>query len=242
MAKRPTVPHRQAHIAGVCWTLALVFGAVAALPFVEGHFMSGTWAVAFLAMFATAGALVIALMFTSRARKVSRLRSDEALLARWELDDEMLRAYVGLLHEESSAKSKALIWVVGFFFAVITLGVLFFLEAGERMAFAMIMATIFLIVWGASRFFPWYYRRRNLKADRQIWIGAKYAYINGYFHNWDFPLSGLSQVGVLHKPFHGLHLVYYYTDRTLRHTHTLKIPAPADMDLQPLVEKIRTAN
>ncbi len=238
----PKVTNKQAFSAGICWVLALLFAGLMVLPFVEGNPLSGAWALAFISIFLMLSSVVTAFLFTGRARKMARLLSSDTLLARWELDDEMLRAYVALQNEESAAKHKAIMWIVGFFFAAITLLFLFFLDKEEMGGFALIMGAIFLLVFGASRFFPWYYRRRNLKADRQILLGAKYAYINGYFHNWDYPLSGLSKVAVLRQPFFGLHLVYYYTDRTLRNTHVLKIPAPEGMDLQALVDQIRAAN
>ncbi len=238
----PKVANKQAFTAGICWVLALLFAGLMILPFMEGNPLSGAWALAFISIFLMLPSVVTAFLFTGRARKMARLLSSDTLLARWELDDEMLRAYVALRNEESAAKHKAIMWIVGFFFAAITLLFLFFMDKEEMGGFALIMGAIFLLVFGASRFFPWYYRRRNLKADRQILLGAKYAYINGYFHNWDYPLSGLNKVDVLRQPFFGLHLVYYYTDRTLRNTHELKIPAPVDLDLQALVDQIRAAN
>ena len=238
----PKVPNKQAFTAGIFWVLALLFAGLMTLPFLAGAPLSGAWALAFISIFLMVSSVVTALIFTSRARKMARLLSSDTLLARWELDDEMLRVYVSLQNEENAAKNKAVMWIVGFFFAAITLLFLFFLDKEEMGGFALIMGAIFLLVFGASRFFPWYYRRRNLKADRQILIGGKYAYINGYFHNWDYPLSGLTKVAILRKPFYGLHLAYYYTDRTLRNTHELKIPASADLDLQSLMEQIRSVN
>jgi hypothetical protein len=82
-------------------------------------------------------------------------------------------------------------WMIVILFGLISLPFIFFLEGGEMLYFLLIMGSLILIVFGTSRFFPWYYRRHNLKGDRQVLIGSKYAYVNGYFHNWDFPLSGL---------------------------------------------------
>jgi hypothetical protein len=44
------------------------------------------------------------------------------------------------------------------------------------------------------------------------------------------------------KPFYGINLVYYYTDRTLRHSEALFIPANEDMDLESLVESMKELN
>ncbi len=89
---------------------------------------------------------------------------------------------------------------------------------------------------------PIYYRSSNRKGDGRILIGTKYAYINGYFHNWDFPLSRLSKIKIIKEPFYGIYLVYYYTDRTLEHSEELFIPADEDMDLEGLMQSMKEQN
>jgi hypothetical protein len=81
-----------------------------------------------------------------------------------------------------------------------------------------------------------------MKGDGNILIGAKYAYINGYFHNWDFPLSGLSMVKAINEPFYGIYLSYYYTDRTLRHSEEIYIPSNKEVDLEKLIIKLNKLN
>lgn len=80
------------------------------------------------------------------------------------------------------------------------------------------------------------------KGDRQIFIGEKYAYFNGYFHNWDYPMSGLTKAKAIKKPFHGIHLAYFFTDLTWRHLHEIKIQIPEDFDSLPMLTQLRLAN
>ena len=89
---------------------------------------------------------------------------------------------------------------------------------------------------------PQYYKYQNLKNDGKVLIGAKFAYINGYFHNWDFVLSGLSKVKVMRQPFYGINLVYYYTDRTLNNSEELFIPANENENLDELVSILKMKN
>ena len=77
-----------------------------------------------------------------------------------------------------------------------------------------------------------------MKGDGNVLIGKKFAYINGFFHNWDFPLSGIKKVKIVEKPFYGLFIQYYYTDRTLINTEELTIPAPKDIDLQMVLNEL----
>ena len=232
----------QKRISNVFWILMVVFDLLMVVPFCDGNPLSGFWALAFISMFLSLSSCVVAVIFLNRSRKMDKLLAGEALLARWELDDEALQAYVTNQKMETSEKNKAIMWLIAILFGLITLLFLFFLDGDERAGFLQIMGSIVLIVFGASRFFPWYYHHQNLKGDRQVLIGRKYAYINGYFHNWDFPLSGLTKIAAITKPFYGLHITYYYTDRTLKHTQDLKIPAPAGMNLLPVIDRIRKGN
>ena len=173
---------------------------------------------------------------------MDKLKTGEKLLVHFQLDDEMIKKYAQTLREESKEKNKAIMWVIGILFLIVTIIFLFIIEKDERGGFLAIIGSIVLIVFAASRFFPWYYYRRNLKGDGQILIGEKYAYFNGYFHNWDYPLSGLSKVKSIKSPFHGIYLAYYYTDRTWRHTHEIKFPVPEEFDPNPIIQRLRSAN
>lgn len=232
----------QTSFSNIFWALTVFFSVVSVFPFLEGNPLSGFWAMAFVSFFLTLGSCCIAFIFLNRSKKMDKLLTGEALLARWELDDQTLHHYIATQKKGNVEKNKVIMGSITLLFGLISIPFLFFLESDEIAGFLLIMGATLLMVFIASRFFPWYYHRQNLKGDRQILIGEKYAYLNGYFHNWDFPLSGLSKITTIKKPFYGLHLTYYYTDRTLKHTHDLKIPAPAGMNLQPLICLIRKSN
>jgi len=222
--------------------LTILAVVIMVLPFLGGNPFTGMWALAFLGIFLSLFFFVVALLFGRRAKKMDNLQTGEKLLAHLQMTDEMKKQYATTLRSETREKNKAIIWVVGVMFAIITIPFLFFLEADEIGGFILIMGSIFLIVFTASKFFPEYYYRKNLKGDNQILIGEKYAYFNGYFHNWDYALSGLSKVKAIKKPFHGIYLAYYYTDLTWRHSHEIKFPLPKNFDPKPIVERLRSSN
>jgi hypothetical protein len=98
-----------------------------------------------------------------------------------------------------------------------------------------------VVLTGLFAFFmPYYYRYKNLRGDGYVLIGKKYAYVNGFFHNWDFPLSGLDKVKIMNKPFRGLYLRYYYYTRTLRNEEVIEIPVNENIDIEKIVEKLIT--
>jgi len=222
--------------------LTVIFIAVMLLPFFEGNPFSEIWALAFISIFLGISSIIVALIFRKRAKKMDKLLSGEKLLVHLELNEEMLQQYASTLKTESQQKNKAIMWVIGILFFVITIPFLFFIERDEIAGFLIIMSSILLIVFLASRFFPFYYYKKNRKGDGQILIGVKYAYINGYFHNWDFPMSGLSKVKSIKQPFHGIHLSYFYTDRTWKHFHEIKIPLPDNFDSEPIIQQLKWSN
>lgn len=222
--------------------LTILAVVIMVLPFLEGNPFTGIWALGFLGIFLSLFFFVVALLFGRRAKKMDRLQTGEKLLVHLEMTGEMIKQYATTLRDESRAKNKAVMWVVGALFVLITTPFLFFLEGDEIGGFVLIMGSVLFFVFVASKFFPGYYYRKNLKGDGQILIGEKYAYFNGYFHNWDYPLSGLSKVKAIKEPFHGIYLAYYYTDLTWRHSHEIKFPLPESFDPKPIVERLRSSN
>jgi hypothetical protein len=236
------IKNKQRSTARTFYTLTVVAALMAAAPFVLGQPFPAAPAMSFLGIFLTLFFFVAAMLLARRAKKMDNLQTGEKLLVHLQMTDEMKKQYATTLRDENQAKNKAVMWIIGALFVIITIPFLFFLEADEIGGFLLIMGSVLLIVFSASKFFPGYYYRKNLKGDNQILIGEKYAYFNGYFHNWDYPLSGLSKVKAIKKPFHGIYLAYYYTDLTWRHSHEIKFPLPKNFDPKPIVERLRSSN
>lgn len=173
---------------------------------------------------------------------MDRLLTGEKLLAGWIMTDDERQVYSENLKNTSRSKNKVIMIVVTIFFVVITIPFLFFLDRDEAGGFLLIMGSIYLIVLLFSRFMPYYYHYSNLRGDGQILIGSQYAYINGYFHNWDFPLSGIRSLKHIKEPFRGIMLKYFYTDRTWTNEHSLYIPVPDSINIEELIGSIRKEN
>jgi membrane protein YdbS with pleckstrin-like domain len=211
------------------------------LPFVDGSPLEGVWAVVMVSLFLMIVSVVVALVWRDRAGKLERLESGEELLAEWILDSEQKRRYIEHLYESSRAKNMVILTIMLFWIVLIFGGFVLFMDEGRWIMGGVavgLIAVLTLFAYGMPR----YYRRSNLKSDGRIMIGVKYASINGYLHNWDYPLSGLSSIRIIQEPFYGIQLVYYYTDRTLRHTQELTIPANKDIDLNQLVKQLKELN
>jgi hypothetical protein len=222
--------------------LALLFALLVIVPLAMFEGEDWVFALSFVAIIAFFSSLVVAWMFHARAKKLQALIDKEELLASWKLSAIQQANYANYLFEAQKSKNRAIFTVMVFMFVVIFGIFIAVIEEDAKMPMflTMVGSIGFLSLFAFGM--PYYYYRTNARGDGEVLIGAKYAYINGYFHNWDFPLSGLSDVKVIQKPFYGIHVVYYYTDRTLKHSHEMYIPANEDSDLESIIEKMLQAN
>jgi hypothetical protein len=180
-------------------------------------------------------------MYGKRSKKMKALLGKSELLAGWDMDREMKEIYVAEFRREIYSRSKMLLWVISGFFLFFTVLFLFILK-DDWPIFVVIMGSAYLVILMAGLSAPPYYTSRNRKGDGHVLIGAKYIYINGYFHNWDFPLSGLTSIKPIEKPFRGIELVYFYTVRRNVQTQEIRIPVPAFVDQEKIILQIQAKN
>ena len=218
-----------------------VFLLIVILAFIDLDMLPIHPALAFISFFIVLSSIVIGYMFKSREEKMQTLITGENLLAEWTLTNEQKENYSTYLFENEKNKNKFILYSIAAI-AIVVFGI-FILVIDEGKLF-MFLILIGLILFLASFAYgmPFYYKRSNLKGDGKILIGAKYAYINGYFHNWDFPFSGLKKIQQIETPFNGINFVYYYTDRTLSHSEELFIPVSEDIDVAELISTLKELN
>ncbi len=224
-------------VRGALWVTLAAVGVVAA-TILEGSPLYKMHVLSFIAGFIALSGLVTAWIFRLRAKKLATLISGENVVAAWQLSREEKSAYAGYLFSFERSKNLGILGIITFLIVVIFgLFILFIDEAKGAMALMALGLILLLSLFALSM--PVYYRQRNLAGDGIILIGRKFAYVNGFFHNWDFPLSGIQKVKPIEKPFHGLYLQYYYYDRTLKNTEELHIPAPPAIDLRELARLLK---
>ena len=211
------------------------------LPSMDWSPIAGVWAISFVSFFLFISSLVVMWMFRGRSERLQTLISGENLLAEWTLTPEQKEKYINYFYEQEKGKNMAILFSISFV-AIIVFGI-FILVIDEGKLFMLgVLGALILFLSFFAFVMPIYYRHSNQKGDGKILIGAKYAYINGYFHNWDFVLSGLSKIKIIKEPFYGIYLIYYYTDRTLKHSEEIFIPANEDVDLEGLIQSMNELN
>ncbi|MDD3721978.1 MAG: zinc-ribbon domain-containing protein [Lutibacter sp.] len=217
--------------------MAVLFLIISILPFYDNNPLTGIWGIAFVGLFAFLSAIIIAVIFKSRAKKLQTLITGENVLASWILSTKEKSDYVNYLFANEKAKNKGIFWISTILTVIIFVIFILVIEEGKAAMFLAMIALIVLI--GLFAFgMPMYYKNKNLNGDGNVLIGKKFTYINGFFHNWDFPLSGIKKAHIINEPFYGLFIQYYYTDRTFINTEELNIPAPQNADLAPIINKL----
>ena len=237
--KKIELKNNQTPIVRRAWYAAGLFFMIIFLAFTE--IIEIHPAIVMISIFFLLVSVIIAFMFRSREKKLQKLIDGKHVLAHWTLTPEQRKNYVQYLFKMEAGKNVIILLTISVI-AFIVFGLfIIFIDEGKLFmlaALAGLIAFLALFAFGM----PFYYRYKNSKGDGNILLGGKYAYINGYFHNWDFPLSGLSKIKIIRKPFYGIHLVYYYTDRTLTNSEELFIPANEELDLEPIVTLLKQRN
>jgi hypothetical protein len=233
------IKNQQSSIANKSLLFGLIFLVLTYFTFSEGNPISGIWALGLLGIFGLITSLVVFFIFKSRSNKMKSLITGEKVIAAWQMNDELKNQYINHLYEHESAKNKGIFFLTSILIIVIFGIFILFIDEGKG-AMAMVMLALIGLIGFFAFVMPKYYKSKNAQADGKVLIGEKFAYINGFFHNWDFPLSGIRKVKIIEEPFHGLYLQYYYTDRTFTNTEELNIPVPQEIDLKEVVLKLNS--
>ena len=239
--KKITIQNSQSSIVKKSWFAAAIFSLVIILAFMDLDVLPIHPSIAFISFFFLLSSIVIAFIFRSREKKLQSLITGKNLIASWTLNAIEKEQYVHHLFQNEKGKNKG-IFIITTVLIVIIFGIfILFIDEGKAAMFFIMLGLIAFIALFAFGM-PFYYKQQNSTYDGYILIGKKYAYINGYFHNWDFPLSGIKKASIINEPFYGLHIQYYYTDRTLTNTEELNIPAPVNINLQDVLNSLKNYN
>ena len=232
-----TLQNNQTSIVKKSWYGASFFALIILVAFIDFDGLPIHPAIVMISIFFLIMAIIIGLMFRSREKKLQSLITGENLIIAWTLADDEKHKYVNFLYYNEKSKNIGLLIVISTL-AIVIFGIfILVIDEGKLFMFLALVGLIIFLSFFALGM-PLYYRNRNLKNDGKILIGKKFAYINGFFHNWDFPLSGIRKAKIIKEPFYGLYIKYYYTDRTFTNTEELNIPAPQELDLKHVINEL----
>lgn len=233
-----SLKNNQSSTVNISLLVAFISLIIIVLPFYDNNPLTGFWAIALIGMFVFLSAIIVAFIFKSRAKKLQTLITGENILASWILNPKEKSTYVNYLFENEKAKNKGIFWITTILIVII-FGIFIVVIDDGKVAMTVIMLALIVFIGLFALGMPFYYKNKNLNADGNVLIGKKFAYINGFFHNWDFPLSGIKKASVIHEPFFGLHIQYFYTDRTFTNTEELNVPVPQGIDLKHVINELK---
>jgi len=235
------IKNNQNSITKISLILAGVFALLMVIPFINWSPFRGFWALAMISLFLMMTSLITAWLFYQRSKRLQTLISGENLLFSWRLTSTQKERYIDYLFKEQIGKNIVILSSISIIIVVVFGIFILFIDDGKLAMLGVMVGLIsFLALFAFGM--PYYYRYSNYRGDGQVLLGSKYAYINGYFHNWDFPMSGLSKIKIIKSPFYGIDLRYYYVDRTLKHWEEILIPANEELDLHSLIQVMKNEN
>ena len=235
--KTISLQNNQTSIVKKSWYAAGFFALIIVIAFMNLDVLPIHPAIVMISILFFVMAVIIGFMFRSREKKLQSLITGENLIASWTLNSAEKAKYVNFLFQNEKSKNISIFIITTVLIVIIFGAFIIFIDEGKAAMFFIMLGLIAFIALFAFGM-PFYYKSQNNANDGNILIGKNYAYINGYFHNWDFPLSGIRKAKVIEKPFYGLYIQYYYTDRTLTNTEELNIPAPEQLDLRDVVNEL----
>lgn len=236
--RKITVSNNQTPIAKKAWFTAGFFFIIILLTFQKWSPIARNWALMAFAVFFLIAAMSVAIVFRSREEKLQKLINGDKLIANWHFTPEQKKQYVNYLYEQQKGKNMLILFIISII-SIVVFGIFILLIDEGKLAMLGVLVGLIAFLSIFAFGMPYYYKYKNKNGDGEVLLGEKYAYINGYFHNWDFPLSGIEKVEYIEEPFEGIRLVYYYTDRTLQHSEELIIPANKNVNLNILLQKYK---
>jgi len=218
-------PPLQTIVAWVIITALAVFGIFAPSLFGMDGFKGG-YAISFVSFFMVICGIIVIVIYSGRARAVSRVLKSDNVLAHWTYDPAEWNEYAEKQFVEQKKENKALFYVISAF--ALFFGVVFFLIDNENGLWVLVLMLILIGVIAFTAWFTaWYNHRQNLKYLGETYITADSVYINRQLHTWRGLGAKLESVDLdKHKTHSMLKLVYSAPTRTGFQDYTVRIPVP----------------
>jgi hypothetical protein len=206
-------------------TALAVFGVFAPSLFGMDGFKGG-YAISFVCLFAVIAGIIVIVIYSGRARAVSRILKSDNVLAHWTYDPAEWNEYAEKQYVAEKKEKKALFLVIAAF--ALFFGVVFFLIDNESGLWVLVLMLILIAVIAFSAWFTaWYNHRQNLKYLGETYITMDSIYINRQLHTWRGLGAKLESVDLdKHKAHAMLKLVYCAPTRTGFQDYTVRVPVP----------------
>ena len=156
-----------------------------------------------IGLFVLLTGLITSLMFWRRVQTLEGILAEKDILARWTYNEGQGRQQVETEFKRAKGYNRTLFLVMVFWFVLIGAGFVIYdyFKTGELNGlFAGLFFGILLILGAFAWLTPIFWRRRALKASREVIISRHGVLLNGALHSWSGPLEGLESVHFQAEP------------------------------------------
>ena len=157
--------------------LAFVCGLILILAMADLDSFHIHPAVTFVSIFLMLVFIAIAYMFRSREKKLQTLITGENLIAHWTLTNDEKYQYSNYLYQKEKAENLSK-WILLSILFLVVFGITILIIEEAKLAIFFIMTGFICFFAFIAFIMPVYYRNKNMRADGEILIGQKFAYVN----------------------------------------------------------------
>jgi len=187
---------------------------------------NGGYAISTLSFMLVLTGIIVIIIYSGRARKLSRILNGDNLLAHWTYSPDEWNGYAEIEYKDEKAGKKVLFFIIAGF--ALFFGVVFMIMDPERGIFVMgVMLALIAIIAFTAWFTSWYNYRENKKHLGETYITQDAVYINRQLHTWRGLGARLDSVNLSEgKSPLLLRFVYSAPTRTGMQEYAVRVPVP----------------
>ncbi len=225
------IPNPVRRTATIWWAMCPVVLSGVFAPFLLDAFgiETGDWvfALMFFCLIFGITSIVVAAIYTRRARLLGRMLNKENLLAHWRYSPEEWAAYTEKEHRENRREKKNLFIMIAVISVVVGM-ILSIVHPDGWLIFLITVIGIILLMGFVAWLAVWLRHRQNLKNIGEVYLSHDAVYLNRELHVW----RGLGAIleGV---DYHGrpgsqgtIEILYSMPSRTGQIHVTARVPVP----------------
>lgn len=210
------------------WIISGVMIVGIFLPFLlGGDAEQWGYGIAFLCIVFGITAVIVAVMYTKRARLVSRMLNNDNLLAHWKYDPVEWRNYAQKEHEENKREKKNIFFLISGI--SIFVGIILFISNPDGALIFLFTVLGIIVMMGCAAFLAvWLRYRQNRKYLGEVYISPDGVYLNRELHAWHGMGATLEEVNYQgeYRAQPILAITYSVPSRYNRQFVTVRVPVP----------------
>ena len=208
----------------VWWILTPIFLFLTFFSF-SSNIGDAAFALAFGSFIMFITAIIVAILYGSRARKLDSILAGEGLLAHWTYSPDEWQLYTEKEHQTEKWGKKMLFFIISGFALVV--GIVFLIVDRESGVWVLVvMLALIAIIGFVAWFTSWYDHRQNLKHQGETYISKDGIYLNKQLHLWNQLSAYLGSVEYVEETPPLLVFSYFAPTRTGLEERDVRVPVP----------------